>query len=300
LKLDSPFFTIIIPTYSRPKQLNGCLESLTRLEYPQDRFEVLVVDDGSPISLDDVVGNFSNLLNIVLLVQSNSGPGSARNAGALQAKGQFVAFTDDDCRPVSTWLKNLASRFAEAPEHAIGGRTINTLPQNPFSTASQMLIDYLYDYYNADPYHARFIASNNLAFPAELFRQIGGFDNRFKLVAAEDRELCDRWLYHGYQIMYAPEVVVEHAHDLEFPTFCRQHFNYGRGALDFHRARASRNQSRVKLEPFSFYSNLLRYPFSKLSGRTAMEISILLGLSQSVNAAGFFWAVLRKSNNKSA
>ncbi len=143
MKSDFPFFSIIIPTYSRPKQLSVCLESLTQLEYPRDRFEVLVVDDGSQMPLTDAVARISNTLNVVLLSQPNSGPASARNTGAFQAKGQFLVFTDDDCRPVSTWLKNLASRFASAPDHAIGGHTINALPDNPYSTASQILIDLL-------------------------------------------------------------------------------------------------------------------------------------------------------------
>lgn len=300
MKSDFPFFSIIIPTYCRPKQLSACLESLTKLEYPRDRFEVVVVDDGSKMPLTDAIERFSNTLNVILLSQPNSGPASARNTGAFRAKGQFLAFTDDDCTPASTWLENLASRFAKAPDHAVGGRTINALTENPYSTASQILIDYIYEYYNVDADHARFFASNNLAFPAERFREIGGFNSGFRLVAGEDRELCDRWLHRGYQMTYAPEAEIYHTHQLGFRSFWQQHFNYGRGAFDFHRARAARNQLPMKVEPFSFYSNLLRYPFLKSSGRTAIWISILLGLSQIANVAGFFWAFLHRSNTKSA
>lgn len=294
---DFPFFSIIIPTYSRPEQLSICLESLTHLQYPRDRFEVLVVDDGSQSPLTGIKERFSNAINIIVVSQTNSGPATARNTGAGQANGHFLAFTDDDCRPAPSWLQNLALRFARAPDHAIGGHTINAFPDNPCSTASQMLIDYLYEYYNAHADHARFLTSNNLAFPAERFREIGGFDSNFRLVAGEDRELCDRWLYFGNRMTYAPEVEVYHAHQLKFRSFCRQHFNYGRGAFDFRRARAARDQSHVKLEPFSFYSNLLRYPFSKPSTRTPFLISILLSVSQIANAAGFFWAVLRNNNS---
>jgi glycosyltransferase involved in cell wall biosynthesis len=289
---EFPYFSVIIPTYSRPKQLASYLNSLCRLKYPVDRFEVIVVDDGSETPLKEAVSSVENKLNIRIVRQSNSGPASARNHGAQEAKGDFLAFTDDDCLPAPDWLNALACQFASTPDHAIGGRTINDLKDNSYSAASQMLIEYLYGYYNRNPGNAHFIASNNLAFPAEMFRKIGGFDVRFMLVAGEDRELCDRWLFLGHRISYVPEAVVYHAHALSFFHFCRQHFNYGRGAFDFHRARASRNQSPVKVEPFSFYVELLRYPFSKISAGQAGKISILFVISQASNAAGFFWASL--------
>jgi glycosyltransferase involved in cell wall biosynthesis len=289
---EFPYFSVIVPTYSRPKQLASCLNSLCLLKYPVDRFEVIVVDDGSETPLNETVSSVQNKLNFRMVRQPNSGPASARNRGAQEAKGDFLAFTDDDCLPEPDWLNALASQFVRTPDHAIGGRTINELNNNTYSAASQMLIEYLYGYYNRNADDARFIASNNLAFPAEMFRKIGGFDIRFMLVAGEDRELCDRWLFHGHRISYVPEAVVHHAHALSFFHFCRQHFNYGRGAFDFHRARASRNQSPVKVEPFSFYTDLLRYPFSKIPAGPAGKISILFAISQAANTAGFFWASL--------
>jgi glycosyltransferase involved in cell wall biosynthesis len=289
-----PYCSVIVPTYSRPKQLAACLNALSQLEYQKDQFEVIVVDDGSEISPAEIVADFEARMNIRMISQPNSGPATARNKGALHARGQLLAFTDDDCLPEPFWLDSLVARFVRNPDHAIGGRTVNSLTDNSYSAASQMLIDYLYGYYNGDSDNARFVASNNLAFPTEMFRQIGGFDNQFMLVAAEDRELCDRWLYYGHRIIYAPEAVVRHAHELNFSSFCRQHFNYGRGAFDFHRARAARNQSRVKVEPFSFYSDLLSYPFSKLSTKMALEVSALLGISQAANAMGFFWTMINQ------
>jgi hypothetical protein len=99
----------------------------------------------------------------------------------------------------------------------------------------QLIVDFVYAYYNADPSQARFFASNNLAFPADRFRTFGSFDTTFR--TSEDRDLCDRWLYHAYRMTYASEVVVSHAHQLPLRTFWRQHFNYGRGAFRFSRAR---------------------------------------------------------------
>jgi GT2 family glycosyltransferase len=76
------------------------------------------------------------------------------------------------------------------------------LPDNPFSTASQLLIDYLYEYYNIDSPQSLFFASNNFAVARKLFNQVGQFDLNFPLAAGEDREFCDRWLFHGYSLYY--------------------------------------------------------------------------------------------------
>ena len=162
----TPFISIIIPTYNRPKQLATCLESLTKLDYPRDSFEVIVVDDGSKTQLESVVNPFSGQLDITLIRQINNGAASARNTGAKQAKGQFIAFTDDDCMPSADWLRAIAARFKNAPESLIGGRTINILSNNIFSTASQHLIDYVYKYYNANPHKA------NLCFSLQKFKLI--------------------------------------------------------------------------------------------------------------------------------
>jgi GT2 family glycosyltransferase len=194
---------------------------------------VIVVDDGSKTPPEAVVRNFCDQINITLLTRPNSGPASARNTGAAHAKGEFLAFTDHDCASDPAWLKALANRFRAAPDHMIGGQTINALSENIVSTASQQLISYLYDYYNLSYKRTRLFISNNLAVPAEQFRTIGGFDTSFQLAAGEDREFSDRWLHHGYQTTYAPEAMVYHAHALALLSFCGQHFNYGRGLSAF-------------------------------------------------------------------
>lgn len=97
-------FSLIIPTYARPKQLGNCLESLTQLIAPRSGFEIIIVDDGNPESLEPVVAPFREKLNLRLLRQENGGPAKARNTGAAAARGRHLAFTDDDCRPEPNWL----------------------------------------------------------------------------------------------------------------------------------------------------------------------------------------------------
>ena len=289
LNKSTPFISIVIPTYNRPEKLKECLESLTELEYSRDSYEVIVVDDGSKISLESVVENFNNQIEITLLKQKNAGPATARNTGAKQAKGEFLAFTDDDCKPAPDWLNQIAACFAKKPDCLIGGKTINILSENPFSTASQELINYLYSYYNRDPEQATFFASNNIAISKERFQKIGGFDTTYPRAAAEDREFCDRWLQYGNQMIYVPEVNVYHAHKLTLSSYWKQHFFYGRGAFCFHQVRAKRAHREIKVEPISFYLNLLKYPLSQNISQPKLLLSTLLFISQVAGVVGFLW-----------
>jgi len=290
---QAPPISIIIPTYARPQALHSCLESIAGLDYEARGFEVIVVDDGSPAPLREVAARFADRLDVRVEREENRGPAAARNAGAALARGPLLAFTDDDCLPDPGWLRALASRHLEAPEKVIGGRTINVLTQNPYSAASQFILDLVYAHYNTDPEHARFFASNNLAVPRELFLDIGGFDARFR--TAEDRELCDRWRHDGRGMIYAREAMVRHAHPLTLPAFFRQHFRYGQGAFHYHRIRACRGSGRIAQE-LEFYRALwrqLRQRFSGLGARSKGRLLVLLLLWQAANAAGYVRAVAR-------
>ncbi len=252
------------------------------------------MDDGGAAALGAVVAQFHGLLTLKLLRQANAGPGAARNRGVLAAKGEFVAFTDDDCSPSPEWLRALAEHFAALPECAVGGQTLNALTDNLYSTASQHLIAYLFSYYNGVPHAARFCPSNNLAFPTKSFLAIGGFDATYRWAAAEDRELCDRWLHGGHRMIYASNAVVHHAHELTMRTFLRQHFRYGQGAFYFHKACARRGKRRVKVEPPAFYFNMLCYPLVDATLIDALIVVLLLVVTQVANAAGLIFERTRE------
>ena len=197
-----PFFSVIVPTYRRPQQLATCLASLAKLEYPGDRFEVIVVDDGGGGALDAVVATVRDALPVTLLRQPHVGPSGARNAGAVKAKGDYLVFTADDCMPAVNWLSTLAVRAVAEPDSAVGGAIINALSDNHYSTATHLLIEYLYSYYNALPGAAQFFTPNNLAVPTDRYHAIGGFNESFVRATGEDREFCDRWTRHGYRMLY--------------------------------------------------------------------------------------------------
>src|ERR1043165_5810022 len=160
--MNLPSFSIIIPTYSRPAALTACLEAIALLDYPRDRFEVIVVDDGSPTPAEQVVASFSSRFSVRSLRQERAGPAAARNLAATCARGDFLAFTDDDCLPDRDWLRIFARHFAAHPDYLIGGRTLNALPDNLCSATSQAVIDVVYQHFNLGE-DALFFASNNFA-----------------------------------------------------------------------------------------------------------------------------------------
>lgn len=289
-----PSFSIIIPTRNRPKQLAACLQAIAELDYPSEHLEVIVVDDGSTMDLAAVLQPFLGNPRIKLIRQLRGGPAAARNTGAKIAGGEILAFTDDDCKPAKTWLKAFAQMFQTHPRVALGGQTLNALPENLYSTASQILTTYLYAYYNPDPSNATFFASNNLAVPRQDFNDFGGFNEFHNPRAAEDREFCDAWVQTGRRLTYAPEAIVNHAHELTFFHFLKQHFGYGRGAPLFHLNRARRGLARPRVEPLSFYSDLLAYPYTKAPAPDQrFWLMILLLITQIANLLGYLWQRLQ-------
>src|SRR5262245_33694862 len=118
---SAPFFSIVVPTRSRPAELKRCLEALASIDYPRDRFEAIVVDDGGDPPAGVSAEGFDRAMAVSVLRQSHAGPAAARNLGAARARGDFLAFTDDDCAPERSWLRSLASRLESAPDALVGG-----------------------------------------------------------------------------------------------------------------------------------------------------------------------------------
>jgi GT2 family glycosyltransferase len=296
----SPAYSVIVPTYQRPSSLEHCLDALAAQTIGRDRFEVIVVDDGSAEPARGAVARTAASIDVRLIEQANAGPATARNAGARAARGAYVVFTDDDCRPDPEWLRAIDAMAARNPGCAIGGRVVNALGDGLYSTASQLLIEFLYEYFNVDESGGRFFITSNLALPTDSFHRIGGFDVTFPLAAAEDRDLCDRWREAGLAMVYCDDAIVHHEHALRLGSFCRQHFNYGRGAFHLHRARARRGETPLRVEPPKFYRRLVGYPFGRGQGSRAVPLSALMALSQGVYVSGYLSERIRSRAPSSA
>jgi glycosyltransferase involved in cell wall biosynthesis len=280
-------FSVVIPTFNRPAALARCLASLTRQDYSKDRFEVIVIDDGSHPPLDASLVRCFPLLNLRLRRQTNAGPAAARNLGALLARGRLLAFTDDDCEPDAGWLALLEHGLNRHPGSLVGGRTINGLVDNSFSAASQLLIDFLYECGLAGAVREPFFASNNIALEHSEYSALGGFSAHYMKAAAEDREFCRRWIRTGRPLVFVSEATVRHSHPLTLHTFLNQHFGYGRGAYHFHRSHQPCPLILPPVEPISFYFKLLTYPWRFRGGHRRWWISSCLALSQVAGLIGY-------------
>lgn len=186
------FFSIVIPTRNRIAHLQVCLDSLADLDFPRDRFEAIVIDDGGLEPVAPVVERYGSAFRVQSLRQEPAGPAAARNCGAKAAAGEILVFTDDDCTLDPAYLRVLDSKASGNTACGIGGRTVNALTDNIYAAASACLIDFLYGYYNRDPENARFLTSNNMVLPLAGFLELGGFDESFRLAGGEDRDLCAR------------------------------------------------------------------------------------------------------------
>lgn len=288
MSTEAPFVSVVVPTYRRPASLARCLEALAALDYPRDRLEVIVVDDGSD-TVDPGAHRPLDGLAVTLVRAAHGGPAAARNLGATRAQGELVAFTDDDCLPSPGWLRALIAAAREGSDEAVGGRTINALPECMGAQASQFILDCVYAHYNAQAHRARFFASNNLALPLALFRELGGFDPGFPTSGGEDRDLCDRLVHQGHRLGYAHDAVVHHAHPLDLRGFWRQSFAYGRGAWRFHRESLRRGSGSVRNER-GFYPLIAREALRRARSMPSARWAALIGFLfvwQAANAAGF-------------
>ncbi len=209
-----------------------------------------------------------------------SGPAAARNLGAKAARGEVLAFTDDDCIPCPGWARELEASMREHPEAAIAGVTHNGMPDNIFSAGSQLVLDASHTHFARDG-EPRFVASCNLALPASAFHALGGFDASFR--HAEDRDLCARWRASGRRLLWAPGAEVIHVREMALASFVRQHAGYGRGAYAFHRRVAG--SGLVPTPQPGFYSVLTAQV--RRAPRHRGRLTALALLSQAAAVGGF-------------
>ena len=282
--------TVIVPTYGRPSQLQACLSALAEQSLCEP-WEVVVVDDGNPQPIAGFIDPLlSSTLSLRVIRQQNSGPAAARNRGVEEARGRFVAFTDDDCLPDSQWLSTLLRAGMMHPDALIGGRTTNGLSENLFSSTSQLIVDFVYDHYNRDPEQAYFFTSNNFLCSRVNFIALGGFDLSFRRAGAEDRDFCDRWRQASLPLLWRLDAAVEHRHVQSLHTFCDLHFRYGRGACLYHKMRRARSSGTI-FEDIGFHFTLFSRVRRTLSHRPGvfpkMKLLFALLMWQVANAAGF-------------
>lgn len=246
-----------------------------------------MVDDGSAQTVDHIIEAHCQDFAVKLVRQSNKGPASARNRGVAEASGEFIAFTDDDCQASEDWLSSFVCRLQDEPQILLGGQTLNQLPDNIYSQASQTLIDYLYEYHERTGSDMMFFTTNNMALSRQGFLDAGGFDEGFPSAGGEDREFCDRWLHSGGMASLHPAATIFHSHALNLMGFCKLHYRYGQGARRFWENRTARGQKQISPEVTGFYLDLLKRPWKEHLTKP-LRHSTLLAVSQFAGALGYF------------
>ena len=257
-----------------------------------------MIDDGSRKPIENIIIEFSRHINIKYSRIQNIGPAAARNKGAEIARGFYYAFIDDDCRLAHDWLDRAEKGLKRSPTALIGGRVLNRPSDNIYATTSQMVLDAAYLFYKREFGFPQFFTTNNIAVPAALFEDIGGFDARLR--TAEDRDFCDRCLHKGYQLIYDPEVVVYHDHALTFRTFIDQYFAYGRGAYHFYKLRKKRGAGNTsKHMRFHFkLPGLLKNLMSELELRQKATVLALMIVWEFANTAGLIYEIYRNQKSE--
>ncbi|MDZ7637296.1 MAG: glycosyltransferase [Bryobacterales bacterium] len=288
-----PKVSVLVATYNRPQSLERLLAALAEQSLLREEFEVVVVDDGSPQPVEPIARRFADRLQLTLHRQENGGPSAARNAALALGRGRFAVAIDDDCEPAPDFLAVIVKTLEAHPDAMVGGYTENGLPDNLYSTVSQMIVDRVYAVHNLHPLKAGFFTAGNFAVNREELLRFGAFNTRYHYAGGEDRGLCDQWRNSGHAMIYVPKARIMHFHNLTLRKFLRQHFNYGRGAIVYHRTRLTTHAeeartARAIVFDFHAWAEAIRL---QRGLHHPISIVCLLFLWQIANAAGYFWEV---------
>lgn len=207
--------SLIVPTYGRAEVLERTLARVGAIDYPRERWEAIVVDDGSMDDTGERVRRWiaTTPVSARLLRQPNAGPAAARNLGAAQAMGATLVFIDNDVavRPDFVGLHVAAHR--EHPRSLIVGRVMNPegWKATPFGRYRFALWERFHEAQASDrPSPTSGVTGQNLSIAASDFRALGGFDPGFTIASCEDWELGERARRAGLAVLYHPGITVVH------------------------------------------------------------------------------------------
>ena len=227
-------YSLIIPVYNRPDEVDELLESLTRQHF-QD-FEVLVVEDGSSVPCESVVDRYATSLNIHYLKKANSGPGQTRNFGAERSRGEYLLILDSDCVLPPNYLDVIEAELQKEPADAFGG------PDRAHEsfTRVQKAINYAMTSFfttggirggkkKMDKFYPR---SFNMGIRREIYQDLGGFS---KMRFGEDIDFSIRIFKAGYRCRLFPDAWVWHKRRTDWRKFFKQVYNSGIARINLYK-----------------------------------------------------------------
>ena len=262
-------FSIIIPVYNRPDEVDELLQSLC--EQTVKDFEVIIVEDGSINPCKDVCSKYAGILSLHYYAKENSGPGQSRNYGAERANGKYVIILDSDVVLPSGYLQAIEEELAQQPCEAFGGPDA----AHPDFTPVQKAISYSMTSFfttggirggkaKLDKFYPR---SFNMGIRRDVYQQLGGFT---KMRFGEDIDFSYRIVEAGYQPRLLPEAWVWHKRRTDFRKFFRQVYNSGIARINLEK-RHPGTMKLVHLLPTVFTVGVIALILISAVGRALMH-----------------------------
>jgi mycofactocin system glycosyltransferase len=239
-----PFVSVIIPVRDREHELGRCLQSLSQLDYPVERLEVIVVDDGSRDNSAGCAKEWG--ARVIDSGADGAGPAAARNQGADAAKGEILAFIDSDCTASKTWLRQLVPLFDDPTLAAIGGKVAGMATRSKLDRYEDIMSSLSLGEHprqagkGSDTFY---LPSCNLLVKREVFLAMNGFAPTMQV--GEDVDLCWRMRDQGWRIAYLPAGTVFHQHRNQLIPFMSRRFFYGTSEEKLQRLHPNRKKQMV-------------------------------------------------------
>jgi glycosyltransferase involved in cell wall biosynthesis len=202
---EQPFITVVIPVWNGLDDVAKCLAAISAQTYPRDRYEVLVVDNGSTDETTAVVQSFSF---VTLHSEPIASSYRARNLGLKSARGDYVAFTDADCIPSPQWLAEAARAAHRHPQAAVLAGRIEMFRTDSRENGAYEKYESAFDFDQATHASGGLCMTANWVSPRKTLLDFGGF--RQDLKSGGDWELCRRIRETGQPVVYVPEMLVKH------------------------------------------------------------------------------------------
>ena len=215
-------FSVIVCTRNGRDRIGTCLKAISKMTGAG--FETIVVDDGS----EDGTGGYvaENFPWVRLLQIEAAGLSAARNVGAAEARGEILAFTDDDCEPDQEWIARIRSIFHDGRYAAACGPNLPPKPRT-WEEAVVCAAPGAPSHVMLDDEEAEHLPGCNLVVRKTAFDAIDGFDPRFR-TAGDDVDFCWRLRDAGFRLGFVPGAFVWHWRRPSIPAFLAQQLGYGR------------------------------------------------------------------------
>jgi glycosyltransferase involved in cell wall biosynthesis len=220
-------YSIIIPVFNRPQEIDALLESLTKQTFSED-FEVLVIEDGSTLKSDEIVSKYVGLLNVKYYFKENSGAGASRNFGMDLATGKYFIIFDSDCIIPSHYLTEVDYALDQNYTDAFGGADA----AHDSFTAIQKAINYSMTSFlttggirgNKNAVNKFQPRSFNFGISRLAYKITGGFSN---MKIGEDIDLTFRLWENNFHTQFIENAFVYHKRKTTLKQFFRQTFLFG-------------------------------------------------------------------------